>query len=464
MIVVSAATRRIIPWVMVGASGWSAVAGFGLTTDRIVTGLDRPVFLTHAPGDSERLFVLEKRGLIRVLENRALLATPFLDIDAIVVGGNTNFGEQGLLGMAFHPDYSSNGRFYVHYTRNDGDSVVAGYSVSPDPDVADETTGQTVVVVGQPHQGHNGGWIGFGPDGYLYVAIGDGGNFGDTGTGHTEGIGNGQDTTDNLLGKMLRLDVDNDDFADPNVNYAIPSDNPFADPNDPRDDEIWAYGLRQPWRASFDRTTGDLWIADVGQASWEEINFQPAASGGGENYGWRCREGAHDFDTSGDCSQTPFTEPIHEYSHALGRCAVLGGYVYRGSDIPAIAGKYFYADYCAGEIFSLRYDGVSVTELVDHTAELGRGTQTVVSFGEDANGELYLCDQGNGEILKIVVAVSACPGDTDGDNDVDISDLGIVLAQFGTSGGGLQGDVNQDGAVDITDLGIVLANFGSACP
>lgn len=473
----------------------AAAAQTPLTRTLVASGLERPVWVTHAPGDFSRLFVLEKRGRVRVIKDGVLLATPFLDIDALVGGGTSDFDERGLLGMAFHPDYQTNGFFFVFYTRNNNNTAVFRYSVSADPDVADPNSAQRVLAITQPQTNHNGGWIQFGPDGYLYIASGDGGGGGDDDSGHTPGVGNGQDAT-NLLGCMLRLDIDNDDFPSlPNTNYAIPADNPFADPNDPRAGEIWAYGLRNPWRNDFDNLTGDLWIADVGQSSWEEVDYQPSGLAG-VNYGWRCREGAHNFNTTGDCSQTPFTDPIHEYAHSAGRCSITGGVVYRGCAIPDLEGAYFFGDYCTGEIWSLRYDGISVSDFTDHTAEIGLGSTALVSFGEDAYGEVYVCDQPNGRVYKITPNVPGgivgedcdgngiddacdivagapdvnmngvpdaceCIGDVDGDGVTNISDLGSVLTNFGMTSATLaDGDINGDTVVNITDLGLVLEDFG----
>ena len=467
-----------------------------LTTELVASGLERPIFVTHAPGDFDRLFVIEKRGFIRVIENGVLLATPFIDLDALIGGGTSDNSEQGLLGLAFHPDYQNNGYFYVNYTRTNSNSVVRRYSVTANPNIADDTSGIRIIGYDQPQTNHNGGWLAFGPDDdYLYIATGDGGGAGDDDTGHTAGVGNGQDITDNLLGKMLRIDVDGDDFpADNQSNYAIPADNPFVGVTG--DDEIWAFGLRNPWRNAFDRVTGDLWIADVGQGTWEEVDYQKAVSAGGENYGWRCREGAHNFNTTGDCSQTPFTEPIQEYSHGGGRCSITGGYVYRGCAIPDLDGKYFYGDYCSGNIWSLRYDGVAVSDFVDHTSTLSVGTFALVSFGEDAYGEMYICDQVGGEVYKIVPDVLGgvvgddcnangmddacelldgsaadingngildeceCIGDISDNGATDLTDLAVLLSNFDLTPADISdGDINNDEIVDLTDLALLLADF-----
>jgi glucose/arabinose dehydrogenase len=384
---------------IIGFPGTVAAGSTPLTTELVVSGLDQPHLVTYAPGDFDRLFILEKRGRIRIVKDGVLLSTPFLDIDALVGGGIFSFDERGLLGLAFHPDYQNNGFFFVNYTDNSSNTVIARYRVSNDPDIADPGSAMIGMTILQPFENHNGGWIEFGPDGYLYIATGDGGSGNDPGN-------RAQDITDQLLGKILRIDIDGDDFpGDPDRNYAIPSDNPFV--GVAGDDEIWAYGLRNPWRNDFDRLTGDLYIADVGQNDWEEIDFQPASSTGGENYGWRCMEGAHCTGLSGcDCFDPELVLPIHEYDHGDG-CSITGGLVYRGCEIPDLDGTYFFGDYCSARIWSFRYDGVSITDFVERTAELdpvgGPAITDITSFGEDAFGELYICSQ-DGNIFKIVPA------------------------------------------------------------
>jgi len=423
-----------------------------LTTIQVASGLNRPLYATAPAGDLERLFFIEKRGVIRILNlsSGMINTTAFLNIDSLVGGGTTDESEQGLLGLAFHPDYANNGYFFVNYTNNSGSTVVARYTVMDGfPDVANPGSALQIISYTQPQANHNGGWVGFGPnDGYLYIASGDGGGAGDTGSGHTAGLGNGQDITSNLLGKMLRLDINGDDFpADATRNYAVPPGNPFVGVTG--DDEIWAYGLRNPWRPSFDSLTGDLWIADVGQGSWEEVDYQPASSAGGENYGWRCREGAHNYDTSGDCSQTPFTEPIHEYSHGGSpfRCSISGGYVYRGCAIPTLQGTYFFADYCSGQIWSFRYDGATITEFQERTSELDPpGAQTigdVSSFGVDGYGELYVIKHAGtttGEIYKIVPAGGTPDCNTNG--VADACDIASGTSQ----------DANTNGTPDECEI------------
>ncbi len=389
-------------------------AGTPLTTVRVASGLNSPLFVTHAPGDLTRVFIVEQIGRIRILniavDPPVLSSVPFLDITSRVRMG----GERGLLGLAFHPDFATNGYFYVDYTGFSGvsgDTRVSRFHVPPaSPDQADPSSEMVLLGVSQPQTNHNGGWIAFGPDGFLYIGMGDGGNFNDLGPGHTTGTGNGQDITSNLLGTMLRIDVNGDDFpADASRNYAIPPSNPFVGTTG--DDEIWAYGLRNPWRNAFDSATGDLYIADVGQDLWEEINFQPAASVGGENWGWRCREGAHNFNFTGDCgvAGTPsatLIDPIYEFVHGGSpfRCSITGGEVYRGCAIPDLAGTYFFADYCSNQIWSFVYTGVPPVAQ-DRTAELapsGFSIRSISSFGLDAFGEMYICDLNGGEVFKIV--------------------------------------------------------------
>ncbi|KKK75600.1 hypothetical protein LCGC14_2872090, partial [marine sediment metagenome] len=327
---------------------WAPVVQAGeVGTERIASGLSRPVFVTAPPGDTSRLFIVEQwTGMIKILNlsSGTINATPFLDID-----GLSGASEQGLLGLAFDPDYATNNRFYVNLTASSEDTYVRRYEVSANPDIADANSATTVMTFYQPQWNHNGGWLGFGPDGYLYVSTGDGGGGYDTGTGHTAGTGNSQDTTNNLLGKLLRIDVGVgvDDFpGDPNRNYGIPASNPFVAVSG--DDEIWAYGLRNPWRPSFDRLTGDLYIADVGQETREEINFQSAGSPGGQNYGWRLREGTVQTPGGGGGAKpTGAVDPIYDYNHGFGPTeghSLTGGYVYRGP-IAELKGLYFFADY-----------------------------------------------------------------------------------------------------------------------
>jgi glucose/arabinose dehydrogenase len=330
----------------------------------------QPLQVTHAGDGSNRLFVVEQPGRIFIVEGSSVLPTPFLDIRSLV---ETAGSERGLLGLAFHPDYASNGLFYVDYTRaGDGATVIARYSVSSDPDVADPASATVLLTVAQPYANHNGGQIAFGPDGYLYASLGDGGSAGDP-------LDSGQDVT-TLLGSILRLDVDG------GAPYAIPPDNPFVGTTG--QDEIWDWGLRNPWRFSFDRLTGDLYIGDVGQALWEEIDFHAAGAPGGLNFGWNCKEGTHEYDFTGDCLTAQLVNPIAEYSHSVGN-AVTGGFVYRGSRYPDLQGRYFYGDYSTGKIWSMYKTGPDTWS--DPQLELDT-TLFISSFGEDEAGELYVVD------------------------------------------------------------------------
>ena len=348
-----------------------------------VTGLASPVGLVAAPSVFDQLFVLEQNtGRIRVIREGTLLATPFLDLGSLISSG----GERGLLGLAFHPKYLTNGYFYVDYTNTAGNTVIARYKVTSNPDIADPSSAVILKTITQDFANHNGGQLAFGPDGNLYVALGDGGSGGDPNA-------RAQDLNV-LLGKILRLDVD------AGAPY-IPNDNPFVGTDGL--DEIWAYGVRNPWRFSFDRLTGDLYIADVGQGAWEEIDFQPADSVGGENYGWRCYEGDAEYNTTGCADPGTMVFPILTYDHSGGACSITGGFVYRGCAMPGLHGTYFYADYCADFVRSFRYqpgDAIPPT-WQDRTAELGPFDGAIVSFGQDSDGELYIVSSG-GTIYKIV--------------------------------------------------------------
>lgn len=348
-----------------------------LTLEPLVRGLDRPVLVTHAGDGSGRLFAIEKPGIIRIIEDGAALEGPFLDIrDLVEDGGN----EQGLLGLAFHPGYAENGRFFVAYTTSDTNTV-AEYRVSPDPYVADSATGKVLFAQPDPYRNHNGGMLAFGPDGYLYISMGDGGSAGDP--------NNSGQRLDTLLGKILRIDVDS---GDP---YGIPDSNPFIGTSG-AEPEIWAYGLRNPWRISFDRETGDLWIADVGQNRLEEVNFQPADSAGGENYGWRLMEGSDCFQPQSGCNTGDLVLPVFEYDHGQG-CSITGGYVYRGEAIPELRGVYLFTDYCSGTLWATRQVGGEF-----ETQELGTIAGGISAFGEDENGELYVVSDPQGTIYRLI--------------------------------------------------------------
>ncbi|HXI22162.1 MAG TPA: PQQ-dependent sugar dehydrogenase, partial [Gemmatimonadales bacterium] len=354
-----------------------------LGLDLVAGGLSQPVFLTSAPGDASRLFVVEKTGAIRVIHDGTLLAAPFLDLTDSVTSGS----EQGLLGLAFYPDYATSGRFIVSYTsphgaEAGGTSVIARYRVSGSPDAADPASGRTLLTLDQPYTNHNGGMAAFGPDGYLYLGFGDGGGGGDP-------LGTGQDRSD-LYASMLRLDVSGSGA------YAIPPTNPYLGSATFRP-ELWNWGLRNPWRWSFDRQTGDLYIGDVGQNEREEVDVQPAGQGGGANYGWSVLEGLACYNSS-SCDRTGITLPVLDYDHSQG-CAITGGYVYRGSAIPALRGRYLYSDYCSGWVRSFRYQNGQAADRQEHS-DLAPG-QLVTSFGEDGGGELYILVQG-GSVYRIV--------------------------------------------------------------
>lgn len=351
------------------------------------TGLTNPVGIENAGDD--RLFVVERRGFIQVLSATGeLFMDPFLDIDAIVTN---NGGESGLLGLAFHPDYSTNGYFYVNYINNSGNTVVSRFTASsPTSNTADAGSELVLMTIDQPFSNHNGGHIAFGPNGYLYIGTGDGGSGGDPG-----------DRAQNLtvpLGKLLRIDVDNTSNGN---NYAIPIDNPFNG-STTLVEEIWSYGLRNPWRFSFDRDTGEIWIADVGQNAIEEINMVPLSSTA-LNYGWRCYEGDAAYNLA-DCPpasnlQFPVAQYTHNSSGAF-KCSITGGFRYRGTAQPSLEGLYFFADYCSDEIGILEYDGadwnMSFTEQYS-----GNGWTT---FGEDMNGEIYIAGISSGNVYKIIDA------------------------------------------------------------
>lgn len=342
-----------------GLYAWQPVAG----------GLRSPVGLAHAGDGSGRLFVLEQYGMIRIVQNGVVLPQPYLDIVSQV---NNEGNEQGLLGLAFHPRYRENGYFYINYTDLNGDTVIARFQVSPDdPNRADPASETRLLHIPQPYANHNGGGMEFGPDGYLYLGLGDGGAAGDP-------LNNGQ-SLNSLLGKLLRIDVDQGEL------YAVPADNPFA--NGGGLPEIWAYGLRNPWRFSFDRLTGDLYIGDVGQNQWEEIDYLPANAPGGANFGWNYFEGSHPYQGALPPTQVVIA-PVAEYSHAEG-CSVTGGVVYRGARLPDWQGVYLYGDYCTGRVWGLLRNAEGDwmhTVLFDN---VGR----ITSFGEDEQGEIYLVDR-----------------------------------------------------------------------
>ncbi|GEM_PF-2382175 len=365
---------------------------------RVASGLTRPVFAASPPNDLHRLFIVEQDGRIRILKDGALLAAPFLDLSALTLSpSDGGGGEQGLLGLAFHPGYAQNGWFFVYHTDLAGDNRVARYTRGAgDPDLADAASRAEVITLIHPAAtNHNGGMLAFGPDdGYLYIGTGDGG-------GSCDADGNAQNTG-SRLGKILRLDVDA-------LPYSIPPDNPFAG-GPASDDELWALGLRNPWRFSFDRATGALYIGDVGQNQREEVNCRAATSAGGENYGWDLYEGTACPNPScgaqgPSCVLAGYVPPVQEYPHTEG-CSITGGYVYRGCRMGDLRGHYFYSDFCSAFIRSFRTDAAcAAPAYLDRTADLAPGggltIATTTSFGEDARGELYIVDLG-GEVFKIV--------------------------------------------------------------
>ncbi len=350
-------------------------SGVKLTT--VASGFLRPLFLTNA-GDS-RLFVVEQGGKIWIVNDGQKSSAPFLDVSALVSAEakGSGYSERGLLGLAFAPDYASSGVFYINYTDVNGNTVVARYHVSADnPDAADPNSAVTILTQQQPYANHNGGNMAFGADGYLYIGLGDGGSGGDP-QGNAQNLGT-------LLGKILRIDVNAD-------TYSVPPDNPFVNTQGAKP-EIWAYGVRNPWRFSFDRETGDLYIGDVGQDKWEEVDFQPAGDPGGENYGWNIYEATHPY--SGAAAPANLVMPVAEYGHNVG-ITVVGGYVYRGAAIPSLVGYYFYGDYGTGLIWSLYRDASGQWQ----SSTFMSGVGTISSFGQDASGELYVVDYG-GRILR----------------------------------------------------------------
>ena len=362
-----------------------------LSLQSFATGFSSAVAIAHPANDS-RLFLVQQGGLIRILNsNGTVNATPFLNLSSLISTG----GERGLLGLAFHPNYATNGFFYVNYTNTSGNTVIARYSVSANPNVAN-TAGTILMTINQPYSNHNGGSIEFGPDGYLYIGMGDGGSGGDPqGYAQNMSLTNANVTSNPTriyLGKMLRIDVDNPEAP---LNYGIPATNPYASEAGKR--EIWATGLRNPWKFSFNRLNGDLWIADVGQNEVEEINkITSPLPNTGLNFGWRCYEGTVAFNTSGCAAQSTMVAPFSQYTHtATGGCSVTGGYVYTGSLYPNLQNKYVFADYCTGELGIIGASGTISWNL--------NFSGVVPSFGEDKDGELYLS---SGSIIYKIVDTS----------------------------------------------------------
>jgi glucose/arabinose dehydrogenase len=403
----------------------------------------RPVDLQQPADGTNRLFVVEQRGVISVFERDTNVSTKntFLDIQSRVRDiGN----EEGLLGLAFHPDYASNGYFYLNYTASDPRrTVIARYTVSTTaPNVANEDSAWVILEIEQPFINHNGGGIAFGPDGYLYIGMGDGGSGGDP-------LGSGQDLN-TLLGAMLRIDVNTTDGA---KNYGIPDSNPFAGNSNGFREEIYAYGLRNPWRFSFDPVTGWLWAGDVGQNAYEEIDIIQS----GKNYGWNVMEGLHCFSPRVGCETRGLALPIWEYDHSVGQ-SITGGLVYHGANVSELNGAYIYADFVSGRLWALRYDGSNSAE----NTELLKTNLSIASFGIDRNSELYICAF-DGKIYRLKPTALASPWDVNGDTIIDLFDLISVAQHFGQQPSeNTRADVNQDGQVNIFDLILVAGHFGES--
>ena len=387
--------------VLFGFGESDGIAGSGdITATRVTTGFGAPVFVTSAPGDADRLFVVEQGGAIKILDLEAgqTNATPFLTVPPGELGSGQ---EEGVLGLAFHPDYLTNKKFYIYMVNAAGNIELRQYLRSTD-DVADAGSGDLIMTIPHPvNSNHNGGWIAFGPDGNLYISVGDGGGGGDPqNNAQNKGV---------LLGKMLRIDVDSDGFTNnPNRDYAIPDDNPFAGTT-PGLGEIWATGLRNAWRPSFDRLTGDLYIADVGQSNREEVNFQPGNSKGGENYGWAVKEGNSIFDPDRPGNPGPnspeLTDPVLDYGHVpapRGGESVTGGYVYRGQS-EGMKGVYFYADFITDQVWSFRVVNGKAVDAENRTQQFVTAVgniDLIASFGEDGRGNLYIVGL-DGEVFRI---------------------------------------------------------------
>ncbi len=431
-------------------------AGGELASIRVASGLNRPVEITAAPGDTDRLFIVEQRGIIKILDLNTLqvLPVPFLDIDGRVSNGFTGNGEQGLFSITFHPKYfvpgdPNEGNFFVHYSSNTGASTIDRYTVTSNPNVADPVSRLQIFSMSQPFANHNGGQMNFGPcDGYLYVAFGDGGAGNDP--------GNRSQNLDLFYGKMLRLDVNNSSLS---VRYAIPPDNPFVG-IDGRD-EIWAYGLRNPWRHSFDRITGDIYIGDVGQNAREEIDFQPAASSGGENYGWRCMEGNRCTGLSGcTCFDDALTDPIHEFFLGVEGRSITGGYVYRGCAIPALQGRYIFGDFVSGRIWTFKeVNGVATEhtrrDLDINPPDVGGIVNQIAAFGQDARGEIYIVDRGGastGQIFRIVPETALPPPAGDPPAFAHTGDNGALFSGYIDPRGESTNGVDLDGG--LTQLSV----------
>ncbi len=373
-----------------------------LSSVLIADGYKKPVFVTSYPNNEKLLYVVEQAGLIKIIQNGEKVSSPFFDINKKVVNPSRPGDERGLLGFAFHPDHINNGKFYINYMDNDGFTIVSEFSVNSELRANHESE-RIILKLEQPYRNHNGGDIQFGPDGYLYISIGDGGKAGDP-------LNAGQDLN-TIFGKIIRVDIEQEP-------YGIPKSNPFYGQKDKRG-EIWAWGLRNVWRFSFDKQNGDIYYGDVGQNKWEEVNFEPAKSKGGINYGWRIMEANHCYDPTENCPTEGLTKPIVEYPNdanymvILGGgsqadaegCSVTGGYVYRGNNIRSMQGQYIFGDYCSGNIWTFKVVNGKATNFINRTEEINIGngefTTYISSFGQDSDGELYIVDY-NGGIYKLI--------------------------------------------------------------
>jgi hypothetical protein len=408
-------TSRLLPAIALAALTVPS-SGQAITTVQVASGLTRPVHIVSPP-DDDRQFIVERGGRVKILSGGSVLGTPFLNISAKVLASGSLFGEQGLLSLAFHPQYATNGLFVVYYVNTAGNTVLERYTVSANPNVADATSTCTLKTISQPFANHNGGHVAFGPDGMLYLSLGDGGSGNDPNC-------RAQNLTVDK-GSMLRFELNT-----ASCGLTIPPDNPFTGAG--ATNQVWHYGLRNPWRFSFDRITGDMYIGDVGQDAREEISFAPAGVGG-INFGWRVMEGnlCNGLGTcpggTPACFDAAYTNPIHTYNHpGAGVCSITGGVVYRGCAIPDLQGTYFLADVCSDQIWSFEYDGVTKTNFMDRTAQLDPpGTASisrVVSFGEDRYGEIYIVEL-NGEIWKIVPDGAVAGADCDLNAQIDSCEI-----------------------------------------
>ena len=379
-----------------------------LSSVLIADGYKKPVFITSYPNNAKLLYIVEQAGLIKIINDGKKLSRPFFDINKRVVNPNRPGDERGLLGFAFHPNHTNNGKFYINYMDNDGNTIISEFSTNSKLR-ADHKSERIILKLKQPYGNHNGGDIQFGPDGYLYISIGDGGKAGDP-------LNAGQDLS-SLFGKIIRIDIEQKP-------YGIPKSNPFFGQKDKRE-EIWAWGLRNVWRFSFDKQTGDKYLADVGQNKWEEVNFEPASSKGGLNYGWRIMEANHCYDPKENCPTEGLIKPIIEYPNDANHpafafriieelsfsetdvegCSVTGGYVYRGQKIKSMQGQYIFGDYCSGNIWTLKVVNGKAINFKNRTEEINIGggefTTYISSFGQDSDGEIYIIDY-NGGIYKLI--------------------------------------------------------------